>query len=85
MTDALTVGLARALGQLLVSIECSNAEDIDPSIASNLIEDVSFVLDELSTAERASLGQLFRQIAEQELHPDNQEALRRLPASLRLD
>lgn len=84
VTEALTERLVMALGRLVVAIEHSNAEDIDPSMASNLIEDVSFVLDELSTPDKTYLAALFQEIAKRESHPENREGLLLLPEALRL-
>jgi hypothetical protein len=85
VSDELTEKVVQALGQLLVSIENSGIEDIDPAMASNLTEDVSIVLSELSGHDRNALAALFRRIADSETHPDNQESLRRLPETLGLD
>ncbi|SEL60398.1 hypothetical protein [Streptacidiphilus jiangxiensis] len=82
---ALTEKVVQALGQLLVSIENSSAEDMDPAMAGNLVEDVSFVLSELSGQERGDLTAIFGRIADSEPDPDNREALRRLPETLGLD
>ncbi|MGN9783081.1 hypothetical protein ACTMTF_16735 [Nonomuraea sp. ZG12] len=65
MTDVDRV-LAKAVMDLVISIELTDDEDIDPDVATTLTEPVGYLLNSLPEEDRQTLAALFREVAEEE-------------------
>lgn len=81
-TDPLLIALTDALANLMVSIDMSDDDDIDPEICAPWLEDVTSTLDQLSDDDRHRLAQIIREVAGRESDAQRQAALLETPDHL---
>ncbi|MEU0566869.1 hypothetical protein ABZ297_15965 [Nonomuraea sp. NPDC005983] len=74
MTDVERV-LARALTEIVVSLDLSDDDEIDPDVATGILEPVAALLQNAPAEDRQAIVRLFTECAEEET-----EASRRLTA-----
>jgi hypothetical protein len=76
--------IVRALADLIVSIDLSDDELVDPEFASAILGDVSAVIDSLGNDERSRIADIITEHAETESNDRRRNALRELPEGLGL-
>ncbi|WP_327137647.1 hypothetical protein OG585_33455 [Streptomyces sp. NBC_01340] len=62
--------LAKAVMELIISIELTDDDDIDPDVSTTIIEPVGYLLNNVPDNIRNDLVRLFREVAEGEEVPD---------------
>ncbi|MBT2449666.1 hypothetical protein J7F03_21795 [Streptomyces sp. ISL-43] len=85
MPDELIQILAKALADLVISIDLSDDEDVPPDVATRWFEDSAHTLGHLIESDRDRLTALWHDLADQEPSPARRQALRELPEGLGLD
>ena len=85
MTD-LNRALAKAVMDLVISIELTDDEDIDPDVATKITEPVGGLLrdalDNASEKDRQAMIRLFREIATEEGVPERRELALEFPEAM---
>ncbi|GGU11270.1 hypothetical protein [Actinomadura citrea] len=76
--------LAKTLMDLIVSIDLAEDDDIDPDVATALLEPIAAHLNTTSASNRQALSTLLLDIAQQETDPGWQPTALDLPAALGL-
>ncbi|MCK8431964.1 hypothetical protein G3I77_02665 [Streptomyces sp. D2-8] len=76
--------LVKAFSSLLVSIDLTDDGDLDPDVASDIVEPVAAMARDLGRAERAELASLIRTAADSEADPVRQRSMRTLPEDIGL-
>ncbi|MQY09868.1 hypothetical protein [Actinomadura macrotermitis] len=76
--------LATALMDLVVSIDLTDDDDIDPGVATTLLEPIAAHLDNTSAPTRQALSTLLTDIAQQETNPVRRSTALELPTALGL-
>ncbi|GAA3817879.1 hypothetical protein GCM10022226_43040 [Sphaerisporangium flaviroseum] len=76
--------LARAFACMLVSIDLSDDEDIDPDVATSILEPACALFGQLSEADKRTVAGLLVKEAESEDDPVRREALLNLPETMGL-
>ncbi|MFE7413808.1 hypothetical protein [Streptomyces laurentii] len=76
--------LAKAVMDLVISIEMTDDEDIDPDVSTAIVEPVGFLLNNVSDEIRQQLVRLFRELAEEEELPDRQSMALEFPEAMGL-
>ncbi|MET8861114.1 hypothetical protein [Streptomyces sp. NPDC004579] len=85
MTDPLLITLADALANLMVSIDMTDDDDVDPDVCVPWFEDVAHKLSQLSADDRHRLAQVIREVADREPDAQRQAALLETPDHLGLE
>ncbi|MFE2536932.1 hypothetical protein [Streptomyces sp. NPDC059371] len=85
MTDPLLITLADALANLLVSIDMTDDEDVDPDVCVPWFEDVAHKLSRLPADDRHRLAQVIQEVADREPDTRRRAALLETPDYLRLE
>lgn len=62
--------LAKAVMELVISIEMTDDEEIDPDVSTAIIEPVGYLLNSVSGDVRQELISLFREVAAEEENPE---------------
>lgn len=78
------VVLARALFQVLTSMESAGEDEVSPDAAAAIAEDVTVALQALSEEERAELVQIARQMELEAPDTASREILSEIPEALGL-
>jgi hypothetical protein len=76
--------LVKAFAGLLVSIDLTDDDDLDPDVASEIVEPIAAMARELAPAERTELASLIQAAAESEIDPVRQRSMRSLPEDIGL-
>ena len=76
--------LATALSSVIASIELSEDSEIDPDVATAVLEPVAALFSDIPEAERLEIVELFTAAAEAEEHPVRREFMRTIPEGLGL-
>ena len=76
--------LVRTLADLIVSIDLSDDESVDPEFASAILGDVSAAIDGLDDDERSRIADIIADHAENESNERRRNALQELPENLGL-
>ncbi|MER6093400.1 hypothetical protein [Streptomyces bluensis] len=76
--------LAKAVMELIISIELTDDEDIDPDIATTIVEPVGYLLNNVSSDVRQELIRLFREVAEEEEGPERRSMATEFPEAMGL-
>jgi hypothetical protein len=71
--------LARALMELVVSIDLSDDEDIDPDVATSILEPVAALLQSAPTEQRQDIVALFSECAQEESDTERRMTAMDLP------
>ncbi|MFF3611238.1 hypothetical protein [Streptomyces sp. NPDC002580] len=79
VTDPLLITLADALANLVVSIDLSDDDDVDPDVCVPWLEDVAATLNQLSAEDRHRLARIIREVAAGESDTRRQAALLETP------
>ena len=61
--------LAKAVMELVISIEMTDDEEIDPDVSTAIVEPVGYLLNSVSGDVRQELIALFREVAAEEENP----------------
>ncbi|MFD4583190.1 hypothetical protein [Streptomyces sp. NPDC058434] len=85
MTDPLLITLADALANLMISIDMTDDEDVDPDVCVPWFEDVAHTLNKLSVDDRRRLAQVIRDVANRESDTQRRTALLATPHNLFLE
>lgn len=83
MTD-LEYVLGKALMEVIISIDLSDDEDIDPDVATSILEPTAHLLQRTSGEERRALIALLSECAEEETNPERRMTALDLPGALGL-
>ncbi|GLY87615.1 hypothetical protein [Actinoallomurus iriomotensis] len=83
MTD-LEYLLGKALVEIIISIDLSDDEDIDPDIATNILEPTARLLQRTSGEDRRALVALLAECGEEETDPERRMTALDLPGALGL-
>lgn len=84
MTLNVPSGLARALADVIVSIELTDDEAIAPEIASAILDDMTAIFDAMSNVDRAEIARLILEYAEEQTRPDRRRVMLGVPDGLGL-
>lgn len=76
--------IVRALVELIVSIDLTDADTVDPDFASASFGDVVVILDGLPRDEREKIVGIVRGLAEDERVPERRQALLEFPENFGL-
>jgi hypothetical protein len=76
--------LAKAFMHLVVSIDLTDDDDIDPDVATSLLEPVAALLQDVAEDDRRALIDLFTECAQDEQDPDRRMTADDLPGALGL-
>ncbi|MFF7438842.1 hypothetical protein [Streptomyces sp. NPDC008122] len=76
--------LVRAFVSIVVSIDLTDDEDIDPDIATDMLEPAAAIFRELSEEGRREVVSLIIESAEQEENPERRAAILGLPEAIGL-
>ncbi|GGW81704.1 hypothetical protein [Streptomyces lomondensis] len=76
--------LVKAFASLLVSIDLTDDDDLDPDVASQIVEPIAAMARDLEPPERAELASLIRTAADSETDPVRQRSMRTLPEDIGL-
>jgi hypothetical protein len=76
--------IIEALVNLVVSIDLTDEETVDPDFAVSAFEDMTSTLASLSDEERGRMTQVIRSLAEAEASTQRRQALLELPGHLQL-
>jgi hypothetical protein len=76
--------LARALVELMVTIDLSDEEEVSDEAGSSMLNDAAGILNRLSVEDQQELVRLIGEFAESEPNTDRQENMRDLPEALGL-
>jgi hypothetical protein len=74
--------LAKALTELLIAIDLSDDDDIEPEVAMDLLEPVAALLQTASAEIRQTLVELITRRAEEEADPDRRMTALDLPNAI---
>ncbi|MEU0783361.1 hypothetical protein ABZ341_17525 [Streptomyces sp. NPDC006173] len=85
MTDPLLITLADALANLMISIDMTDDEDVDPDACVPWFEDVAHKLSRLTADDRHRLAKVIREVADREPDAQRQAALLETPDHLGLE
>ncbi|REF00467.1 hypothetical protein [Thermomonospora umbrina] len=70
--------------ELIISIELSDDDDIDPDVATTITEPVGYLLNTVSEEVRQALIDLFREVATEEEVPDRRAMAMQFPEAIGL-
>ncbi|MCM2514667.1 hypothetical protein NC658_15540 [Streptomyces griseoincarnatus] len=76
--------LVRAFVSVVVSIDLTDDEDIDPDIATDILEPTAALFRDLSEVGRREVTSLILECAELEENPERQRAILGLPEAIGL-
>jgi hypothetical protein len=76
--------LAEALASVVASIELSDDDDIDPDVATTILEPVGALFLGMTNDERQQLSELMRFCAESESNPDRRQIILDFPEAFGL-
>ncbi|CAM5560229.1 hypothetical protein SAVIM338S_04626 [Streptomyces avidinii] len=76
--------LAKAVMDLVISIEMTDDEEIDPDVSTAIVEPVGFLLNDVSPEVRQQLVRLFREAAESEDVPERHAMAVEFPEAIGL-
>lgn len=76
--------LAKAFAALLVSIDLTDDDELDPDVAAALVEPVTAMARDLTPEDRAKLVSLIETAAQSETDPVRQRSMLALPEDLGL-
>lgn len=76
--------LGKALMGVMISIDLSDDDEIDPDVAGKIVEPVVAYLRSVGEEDRNALANLFAECAQDERDPDRREAAIEFPGSLDL-
>jgi hypothetical protein len=76
--------LAKAVMELIISIELTEDEEIDPDVATTIVEPVGFLLNGVPEDAREELVRLFREVAEDEENPERRAMADEFPEAIGL-
>lgn len=76
--------LARVFMEVLVSIDLSDDDDIDPDVATGILEPVAALLRNGEIEDQQAIAELLRECAEEESDPERRATALDLPAALGL-
>ncbi|MGS2589992.1 hypothetical protein [Streptomyces hebeiensis] len=76
--------LACAFASLAVSIDLADDDEIDPDVATDLVEPVAALFRDVPAEDRAALAALLRECAELETDPVRQRSMLALPEDIGL-
>jgi hypothetical protein len=85
MTTALLEAVVKSLAQLVIAIDLTDDEEVDPDLATTWFEDVAYTLNQLPQSARSGLAALVRRLADEESDPVRRNALLEFPESFGLD
>nr|WP_324290129.1 hypothetical protein [Streptomyces sp. H34-AA3] len=80
----LTHVLARAFSSLAVSIDLADDDDIDPDIATDIVEPVAALFRDLSEDDRRALAAIIVEVSELESDPVRKRSMLQLPEEIGL-
>jgi hypothetical protein len=84
MSSSVEKLLARAVMDLMISIELTDDDDIDPDVATAITEPVGYLLNETPAEVREHLIGLFRDVAQEEQLPARRALAAEFPEALGL-
>jgi hypothetical protein len=70
--------------ELIISIELTDDDDIDPDVATTIVEPVGYLLNNVPDDIRQELVRLFREVAEEEEVPDRRVMAVEFPEAMGL-
>ncbi|EMF00926.1 hypothetical protein J7W19_02210 [Streptomyces mobaraensis NBRC 13819 = DSM 40847] len=76
--------LVRAFVSVVVSIDLSDDEDIDPDVATDILEPAAAIFRELSEEGRREVAALMLECAESEENPERKRVMIGLPEAIGL-
>jgi len=76
--------LAKAVMELIISIELTEDEEIDPDVATTIVEPVGFLLTDVPEDAREKLVRLFREVAQDEENPERRAMADEFPEAIGL-
>jgi hypothetical protein len=76
--------LAKAVMELIISIELTEDEEIDPDVATTIVEPVGFLLTDVPEDAREQLVRLFREVAQDEDNPERRAMADEFPEAIGL-
>jgi hypothetical protein len=76
--------LAKAVLELVVSIELTDDDDIDPDVSTSIVEPVAHLLTDVSDDVRQELVRLFHAAARQEENPERRTIAEEFPEAIGL-
>lgn len=76
--------LVRAFVSVVVSIDLTDDDDIDPDIATDILEPAAVLFRDLSEEERREVTSLILECAELENNPERKRAILGLPEAIGL-
>ncbi|MEU3334595.1 hypothetical protein [Streptomyces sp. NPDC006668] len=76
--------LAKAVMELIISIELTEDEEIDPDVATTIVEPVGFLLTDVPEDAREQLVRLFREVAQDEDNPERRAMAEEFPEAIGL-
>ncbi|MFG2084992.1 MULTISPECIES: hypothetical protein [unclassified Spirillospora] len=76
--------LVKAFMEIAIAIDLTDDDDIDPDVATDLLEPVAALLQEMPSADRRHLADLLLACAEEETLPERRTTALDLPESLGL-
>ncbi|MFD5813083.1 hypothetical protein [Streptomyces sp. NPDC127038] len=79
------ITLADALANLLISIDMTDDDDVDPDVCVPWFEDIADKFNQLSVEDRHRLAQIIREVASREPDAQRQAALLETPEHLGLE
>jgi hypothetical protein len=71
--------LAEAFASVVASIELSDDDDIDPDIATTILEPIGALFRSMTEEERVEFTELMGQCAESEVNPERREIILGIP------
>jgi hypothetical protein len=77
--------LAEAFASVVVSIDLSDDEEIDPDVATKILEPVSALLVSAPRQDQIEISRLITSAAEKEENPARRDAIRGLPDALGIE
>ncbi|MFJ8149119.1 MULTISPECIES: hypothetical protein [unclassified Streptomyces] len=80
----LTHVLVRAFSSLAVSIDLADDDDIDPDVASDIVEPVAALFRDLSEHDRRALAAIIVEVSELESDPARKRSMLELPEEIGL-
>jgi hypothetical protein len=76
--------LAKALASVVASIQLTDDEDLDPDVATSILEPVGAIFRDMTDDERQKLSELVRQCADSETNPNRRQIILDFPEAFGL-
>jgi hypothetical protein len=76
--------LVRALATLLIAIDLSDDEEIDPDVANKITEPIVGLFRDVAASQRAEIAHMITECAALEVTEERREAILELPATMGL-